>query len=81
VTHTNHWARTLTGQQTLTFTNVRVTFGDGVAQPPAAGSTVQIIGKVTAVSKKCSDKSAAGAVTFKKVVFTQPSADDNDAND
>jgi hypothetical protein len=39
VTHTNHWARTLTGQQTLTFTNVRVTFGDGVAQPPAAAAS------------------------------------------
>ena len=81
VTHTNHWARALSGQQTLTLTNVRVTLGDGVAAPPALGSRVQVIGKVTAVAKKCQDKSAAGVVTFKKVVFSLPSTDDGDQGD
>src|SRR5919204_5807116 len=76
VTHTNHWARKLSGQQDLTFTNVRVTFGDGVTQPPAAGTAVQAIGKVTTVSKKCADTTGAGVVTLRKVVFTLPSADD-----
>ncbi len=81
VTHTNHWARALSGQQTLTLTNARVTLGDGVAAPPAPGSRVQVIGKVTAVAKKCQDKSAAGVVTFKKVVFSLPSADDGGQGD
>jgi hypothetical protein len=81
VTHTNHWARKLTGQQTLTLTNVRVTLGDGVTQPPAPGSTVHVIGKVTAVAKKCKDQSAAGVVTFKKVVFALPSSDDSEQGD
>ena len=81
VTHTNHWARNLSGQQELTLTNVRVTFGDGVTQPPAAGTAVQVIGKVTTVSKKCADTTGAGVVTFRKVVFTLPSADDTDTND
>jgi hypothetical protein len=80
VTHTSHWARALTGQQTLTFTNVRVSFGTGVTQPPPAGTLVHVIGKVTAVAKKCQDKSAAGVVTFKKVVFALPSADDSQAD-
>jgi hypothetical protein len=77
VTHTNHWARALSGQQTLTLTNVRVSLGEGVTQPPAPGSKVQVIGKVTAVAKKCKDKSAAGVVTFRKVVFALPSSDED----
>ncbi len=81
VTHTNHWARALSGQQTLTLTNVRVSLGDGVTQPPAPGSKVQVIGKVTAVAKKCKDKSAAGAVTFRKVVFALPSSDEDEQDE
>lgn len=81
VTHTNHWARALSGQQVVTLANVRVSAGDGVAQPPAPGTAVNLIGKVTAVAKKCHDKSAAGVVTFKKVVFTLPSADDTEQSD
>jgi hypothetical protein len=53
-----------------------VSVGDGVTQPPAPGSNVQVIGKVTAVAKKCKDKSAAGVVTFRKVVFAPPSTDE-----
>jgi hypothetical protein len=77
VTHSNHFARALTGQQTLTLTNVRVSFGTGVTQPPAAGTRVHLIGKVTVVAKKCQDKSAAGVSTFKKVAFEAASAQDS----
>jgi hypothetical protein len=76
VTHTNHHAKALSGAQTVTLTNVRVTTGDGVAQPPAAGTQVQLIGKVTKVSKKCTDQSAAGTVTYRKVVFKAPETPD-----
>jgi hypothetical protein len=54
----------------VTLTDVRVSFGDGVAQPPATGSRVKLIGKVTKVGKKCTDQSAAGQVTYRKVTFT-----------
>ena len=77
ITHTNHHAKGVSGSQTVTLTNVRVTSGDGVAQPPAAGTRVKLIGKVTAVSKKCTDKSAAGTVTYRKVVFTAPETADS----
>jgi hypothetical protein len=76
VTHTNHHAKGATSPFTLT--NVRVTFGEGVTQPPAAGTVVHLIGKVTAVAKKCTDKSQAGVVTFRKVVFSVPSTDTQD---
>jgi hypothetical protein len=70
VTQTNHHAATLTGAQTLTVTDVRVSFGEGVAKPPAVGTRVKLIGKVTKVAKKCTDQSAAGQVTYRKVTFT-----------
>jgi hypothetical protein len=69
VTKTNHHAGALTGAQQLTVTDVRVSFGEGVAKPPAAGSRVKLIGKVTKVGKKCTDQSAAGQVTYRKVTF------------
>ena len=75
VTHTNHHAKSLSGDQTLTLTGVRVSFGEGVTQPPAAGGRVHLVGKVTVVAKKCQDKSTAGVVTFKKVTFTAASTD------
>jgi hypothetical protein len=56
----------------VTLTDVRVSYGDGVTPPPAAGSRVKLIGKVTKVSKKCTDQSAAGQVTYRKVTFTAP---------
>jgi hypothetical protein len=81
VTHTNHWARALKGEQTLDVSDVRVSYGDGVTQPPAAGTLVQVIGKVTTVAKKCADKSSAGVVTLKKVAFESPSADTTDGQE
>jgi hypothetical protein len=78
VTHANHWAKALSGQQTVSLTNVRVSFADGVAQPPPAGTRVQLIGKVTAVAKKCSDTNTAGVVTFTKATFLEPSATGSD---
>ncbi|MCW3049194.1 MAG: hypothetical protein JWO74_3478, partial [Solirubrobacterales bacterium] len=68
VTKTNHHANAVSGPQPVT--DVRVSFGDGVAQPPATGSRVKLIGKVTKVGKKCTDQSAAGQVTYRKVTFT-----------
>lgn len=72
VTKTNHHANGLSGAQQVTLTDVRVSYGDGVTPPPAAGSRVKLIGKVTKVSKKCTDQSAAGQVTYRKVTFTAP---------
>jgi hypothetical protein len=69
VTKTNHHANALSGAQQVTLTDVSVSFGDGVAQPPATGSRVKLIGKVTKVGKKCTDQSAAGQVTYRKVTF------------
>src|SRR5579875_2082617 len=63
VTRANHHAKSDKGNQvTYTLTNARVRFAKG-AHPPAAGDRVQVIGKITAVAKKCSDQSAAGTVT------------------
>jgi hypothetical protein len=70
VTKTNHHAKALSGAQSVTLTDVRVSFGDGVVgQAPAAGTRVKLIGKVTKVSKKCTDQSAAGQVTYRKVTL------------
>jgi hypothetical protein len=70
VTKTNHHANGLSGAQQVTLTDVRVSYGDGVTPPPAAGTRVKMIGKVTKVSKKCTDQSAAGQITYRKVTFT-----------
>jgi hypothetical protein len=70
VTKTNHHASALSGAQQVTLTDVRVSYGDGVTPPPAVGTRVKLTGKVTKVSKKCTDQSAAGQVTYRKVKFT-----------
>jgi hypothetical protein len=70
VTKTNHHANGLSGDQQVTLTDVRVSYGDGVTPPPPAGTRVKLTGKVTKVSKKCTDQSAAGVVTYRKVKFT-----------
>jgi len=74
VAHANRHAKSITGDQTLALDNVRVSLrGDAIQ--PAPGSRVHLIGKITAVSKKCQDQGAADEVTYKKVVFTAASAD------
>jgi hypothetical protein len=70
VTKTNHHANGLSGAQHVTLTDVRVSYGDGVTPSPAVGTRVKLTGKVTKVSKKCTDQSAAGQVTYRKVKFT-----------
>jgi hypothetical protein len=75
VTHTNHHAKGMTGQQTITLTNVRAEFGTGVnAASPAAGTVVHLIGKLPVVSKKCQSSSSPAAPTFRKANFEQPSS-------
>jgi hypothetical protein len=65
VTKANHHARSDKGNATTyTLTDSRVRFGKG-ANPPAAGDGVKVLGKITAVAKKCADQSAAGAVTVR----------------
>jgi hypothetical protein len=51
---------------TYTLTAARVTFGKG-ANPPTAGDRVKVIGKVTAIGKKCSQSGFASTITVRKV--------------
>jgi hypothetical protein len=72
VTKANHHAKGDRGKSTTyTLDNARVRFGKG-ANPPAAGDRVKVIGKITAVAKKCSDQSAAGTVTVRFVDVKAP---------
>ena len=66
VTRTNHHAAAMTGAQTFTLTHTKVRFGNG-ATPPAAGDRVKLIGKITAVAKKCTGPSGAGMITLRRV--------------
>jgi hypothetical protein len=69
VTRSNHHAKDTKGSDTtFTVTNARVRFGQGVSDPPATGSRVKVIGKVTAVAKKCSNRGDAGTVTVRRIV-------------
>jgi hypothetical protein len=73
ITKTNHHAKGYKGTQTVTLTGVRVKFGEGVVNPPAAGTLVKAIGKVTAVNKKkCPAGTGAGVVTIRQVNFSAP---------
>jgi hypothetical protein len=67
VTRTNHHAAGSTGDQTITLGETKVRFGTH-ATPPAAGDRVKLIGKVTAVAKKCSNQSAAGTITIRQAI-------------
>lgn len=65
VSRANHHAKGDKGSATTyKLTDARVRFGKG-ANPPAAGDGVKVIGKITAVAKKCTDQSAAGTVTVR----------------
>jgi hypothetical protein len=56
---------------TYTLTNTKVTYADSVTQPnPAAGSHTVVKGAIAVVGKKCQDKTGAGQLTLKHVVFT-----------
>jgi hypothetical protein len=72
VTRANHHARSTKGMQTtfeLNDTKVRLAKG---MSAPAEGDRVTVVGKITAVAKRCSDQSMAGTVTVRYVVISQP---------
>jgi hypothetical protein len=74
VTKANHHAAAGKGSDvTYTLTNAKVSFGDG-ANPPVAGDSVKVIGKITEVAKKCTDQSGAGTITVRKVDIKAPKA-------
>jgi len=74
VTKANHHAAAGKGSDvTYTLTNAKVSFGHG-ANPPRAGDRVHVIGKITEVAKKCTDQSAAGTITVRKVDINAPKA-------
>jgi hypothetical protein len=71
VTKANHHAKGAKGSSvTYTVTNAHVTLGHGVTTPPAAGSKVKLIGKITTVTKKC--PYAIGTTTIRKIVVHAP---------
>jgi hypothetical protein len=65
VTRTNHHAAGSKGAQTFTLTNAKAHFSKN-ATPPAAGDRVRLIGKITAVAKKCTDQTGAGTITIRR---------------
>jgi hypothetical protein len=73
VKRTNHHAKGDKGatNKTYSLNDTRVRFGDG-ANPPAAGDLVKLIGKITVVGKKCSDQTAAGTITVRKLDISVP---------
>ncbi len=71
VTRANH--RAPTGAQTYTLTSARVKFHHGVdPTAPAPGSRVKLHGKITQLSKHCSQQGFTPTVTVKKVDIHQP---------
>jgi hypothetical protein len=71
VTRANH--RTPTGAQTFTLASARVKFHHGVdSTAPAPGSRVKLHGKITQLSKHCSQEGFTPVITIKKVDIHQP---------
>jgi hypothetical protein len=72
VMRANHHARSTKGTQaTFTLNDTRVRLAKGLSAP-AAGDRVTVVGKITAVAKRCSDQSMAGTVTVRYVVISPP---------
>ncbi len=66
----NHHAPT--GAQTFTLASARVKFHHGVdATAPAIGSRVKLHGKITQLSKHCSQEGFTPTITVKKVDIRQ----------
>ena len=65
----NHHAK---GATSFTLLNTKVRLGKGVTTPPVAGDRFVVIGKITTVAKKCTDKSGAGIITISKVHVLAP---------
>jgi hypothetical protein len=82
VTHTNHHAKGDNEKTTkYPVTKVHVTFGgiadtnkDGKITPAdlAKGDRVKVIGKITSLSKKCSQTGFTATTTIRKIVFHPP---------
>jgi hypothetical protein len=67
VTRANHHATGAKGTDvTYTLTNAKVTFGKG-ANPPTAGDRTKVIGKTTALAKKCDQSGFTPTITVRKV--------------
>jgi hypothetical protein len=82
VTHTNHHAAADKGKTaTYTVANVHLTFG-GLADTNKDGSVgvddlvkgdrVHLIGKITALAKKCDQSGFKATTTIRKIVFHGP---------
>lgn len=72
VTRANHHATADVGHDvTYTLTGTKVRFSK-TTNPPAAGDRVKLIGKITQVAKKCTDRSGAGTITLRKVRIRAP---------
>lgn len=70
VTKANH--RFLTGDQTFTLTDARVSFHHGVSSTvPAPGSRVGLHGKVTELPKGCSTTGFSPTITVRRVDIRQ----------
>jgi hypothetical protein len=80
IKHTNHHAAGDKGTKTYTVTNVHVTFGladtnsDGSVDllDLKAGDQVKVIGKITALAKKCNQSGFTAETTIRKIVFHAP---------
>ncbi|HVA20082.1 MAG TPA: hypothetical protein VMU55_07900 [Solirubrobacteraceae bacterium] len=82
VTHTNHHAKGDNEKITkYPVTKVHVTFGgiadtnkDGKITPAdlAKGDRVKVIGKITALAKKCDQSKFTAETTIRKIVFHAP---------
>jgi hypothetical protein len=67
VKRANHHAASSKGiAATFTLTNAKVHMSHGVTSPPAAGSRVQVMGKITALAKKCSQTGFTPTITIKR---------------
>jgi hypothetical protein len=67
VTRANPHAKDVATPVTVQANDIRL--HDGVTATPAAGTRVRLIGKITNVSKRCSDQSVAAAVTIRKATL------------
>jgi len=67
VKHANHHAASAEGTAaTFTLTNSKVHMSHGVTNPPATGSRVQVMGKITTLAKKCSQTGFTPTITIKR---------------
>jgi len=74
VTRANH--RSLTGDQTFTLTDARVSFHHGVSSTvPAPGSRVALHGKITELPKGCSTTGFSPTLTVRRVDIRQAGPD------